>query len=103
MFTFKVKGIQFDAKVTESKVIRDKYDRADRKKWREERARKYKSGNAAGYEIVCSDGSFKIDKWCLQSCEELGLLGADQGRYPLVESFEGMVLRTLRYRSFAFI
>ena len=98
MFTFKVKGIQFDAKVTESKVIRDKYDRAERKKWRKERAREYKSGNVVGYEIVCSDGSFKIDKWCLQSCDELGPLGTDQGRYPLVESFEGMVSRTFRFR-----
>ena len=91
MLTFKVRGIQFDAKLTES-MLRDKYDRAERKKWREERAREYKSGNAIGYEIVCSDGSFKINKWCLQSCDELGLLGADQGRYPIAESFEGMVL-----------
>ena len=94
MLTFKVRGIQFDAKLTES-MLRDKYDRADRKKWREERAREYKSGNAIGYEIVCSDGSFKINKWCLQSCGDLEL---DQGSYPLAESFEGMVLRTLRFR-----
>ena len=96
MFTFKVGGIQFDAKLSESILFRDKHDRTERKEWREERAREYKSGNAVGYEIVCSDGSFKINKWCLQSCDELGILGADQGNYPLAESFEGMVLRTLK-------
>ena len=60
MFTFKVRGIQFDAKLSESILFRDKHDRTERKEWREERAREYKSGNAVGYEIVCSDGSFKI-------------------------------------------
>ena len=98
MLTFKVKGIQFDAKLTESKLIRDKHDRADRKKWIEERAREYKSGNAVDYEIVCNDGSFKINKWCLQSCDELGILGADLGNYPLAESFEGIVFKIVRLR-----
>ena len=78
MFIFKIEGINFDAKcLCEPGKLANKNLRIE----------KYKSGNAVGYEIVCSDGSFKINKWCLQSCDDLNA----SGTYPLVDYFKGMI------------
>ena len=90
MFIFKIEGINFDAKcLCEPGKFANKNLRIE----------KYKSGNAVGYEIVCSDGSFRIHKWCLQSCDELEkaepyLSNPEEypgGTYPLMDHFQATI------------
>ena len=60
----------------------------------EEHVKNYQNGTAVGYEIICHDGSFKIDKWCLQSCDELkniDKMDEPEHLFPLRKRFEGMI------------
>ena len=91
MFIFKIEGIDFEEKFA---------NEPDRLYRIEAQAERYEFGEAVGYEIVCSDGSFRIHKWCLQSCDELEktepyLSNPEEypgGTYPLMDHFQGMIL-----------